>query len=104
VISQSSVESEYRTLTNVILELNWNKDLLTEIEFSPEYPMRLYGDNKTSIHITENDVFYERTKYIEVDYHIARKKLEDKIVVAKHVSSEHQLADLLTKPQCVLFS
>jgi len=40
--------------------------------------MRLYGDNKTAIHIVENDVFYKRTKHIEADCHIVRKKLEDK--------------------------
>jgi len=60
--------------------------------------MRLYGDNKATIHIAENDVFYERTKYIEVDCHIVRKKLENKIVVVKHVSSGHQLLDLFIKP------
>ena len=49
--------------------------------------MRLYGDNKTAIHITENVMFHKRTKYIEVDYYIVRKKLEKKIIVVKHVSS-----------------
>jgi len=43
--------------------------------------------NKTAIRIAENVVFYERTKHIEVDCHIVRKKLEEKIIVAKHVSS-----------------
>jgi len=69
------------------LELIYIKDLLSEIDFSSECLMRLYGDNKTSIHIAENVVFHERTKHIEVDCHIVRKKLEEKIVVAKHVSS-----------------
>jgi len=60
--------------------------------------MRLYDDNKVAIHVAENDVFHERTKHTEVDCHIVRKKLEDKIVAAKHVSSGHHLANLLTKP------
>jgi len=74
-------------MTNVTLELIWIKDLLTEIDFPPECLMRVYGDNKAAIHIAKNDVFHERTKHIEIDYHIVRKKLKDKIIVAKHVSS-----------------
>ena len=74
------------TMANMILELIWIRDLLTEIGFPSECPMRLYGNNKATIHIAENVVFYERIKYIEVDCHIVRKKFEKKIVVAKHVS------------------
>ena len=37
-------------------------------------------------------------KHINIDCHIIRKKLEEKIIVVKHVSSIHQLTDLLTKP------
>jgi len=59
--------------------------------------MRLYGDNKTTIHIVENVMFHKRTEHIEVDCHIVHKKLEETITVAKHETSRHQLA-VLTKP------
>ena len=73
---------------NVILE--WiGIDLLTEIGFPSERPMRLYGDNKASIHITENVVFYDKTKHIEVDCHIIHKKLGANIIVAKYIASRH---------------
>jgi len=38
------------------------------------------------------------TKHIEVNCHIIRKGLEEKIVMTKHVSSGHKLANVLTKP------
>ena len=86
-------------MKNVRLELIWIIiDLLTSIDFPLECPIRLYGDNKITIHIAENTLFHEITKHIEFNCHIVPQKLEEKIIVTKYVSSRHQLVDLLTKP------
>ena len=96
VVSQSSAESEYRAMANVTLELIWNKFIDKDWFFLKCF-MRLYGDNKATIHIVKNNVFHEKTKYIEVDCHIVCKKLEVNIIVVKHIASGRQLAYLLTK-------
>ena len=46
------------------IRANLIKDLLTEIYFLLECPMKLYGNNKIAIQIAENAVFHKRTKHI----------------------------------------
>ena len=52
VVSLSGAELKYMVMKNVILKLSWIRDLLTKIDFPPKYPMRLYDDDNTVIHIT----------------------------------------------------
>ena len=76
MLSRSSVESEYRVMANKTCELVWVRDLLTELDFTPECPMRLYCDNliveNQVFHITENPVFRECIKHVKVDCHLVR--------------------------------
>ena len=59
--------------------------------------MRLYCDNKFAISIAHNLVQYDRTKHIEVDRHFIKEKLESGLICAPYVSTNGQLADVLTK-------
>ena len=59
--------------------------------------MKLYCDNKSGINIAHNPIQHDMTKYIEVDRHFIKEKLEKRVVCMSYVPSKHQLADFLTK-------
>jgi len=42
-------------MTNVTCELVWVRDLLSERDFPPECPMRLYCDNQVAVHIVKRE-------------------------------------------------
>lgn len=59
--------------------------------------MRVYCDNKSAINIAHNPVQHDRTKHIEVDRHFIKEKLDGGRICTPNVSSQGNLADLLTK-------
>ena len=83
-----------------ICELLWLRKLLEGLGFKPKETMRLYCDNKSARDIADNPVQHDRTKHVEVDRHFIKEKLERKIVSIPFVSSDEQLADVLTHAVC----
>jgi len=71
--------------------------VITEIGFPPQLPSQLKCDNKAAIRISENLVQHDRTKYVEVDRHFIKEKIEDNSIELPFVRLEDQLADILTK-------
>lgn len=55
-------------------------------------------DNKAAIYIATNPVYQEHTKHIELDDRFVREKLKVGLISLSHVSTQHHLADIMTKP------
>lgn len=87
VIARSSVEAEYKAMASTTSELIWLQSLLKDFGFVISQPMELFCDNQAAMHIASNPVFHERTKYIEVDCHFVREKVQSNVIQTVFVRS-----------------
>jgi hypothetical protein len=64
------------------------------MRFSLSYLTLMYYDNQISIQITHNLIFHERTKHIEINYHLTRYHLKHDTITLPFVPSSLQIASL----------
>lgn len=96
-VALSSCEAEFMAATAAACQAIWLKNLLGRINGEDIGPVILYIDNKSAIDLAKNPVFHGRSKHIDIRYHFIRECVERKEIIIKHVSSEMQRADILTK-------
>lgn len=75
----------------------WLRNLLAQITGKNAGPVTLYIDNKSAINLAKNPVFHGRSKHIDIRHHFIRECIEKGEIVVKHVCTELQRADILTK-------
>ena len=95
--SRSSCESEYRALAQCTCEAIWLRRLLEELRILDDKPTYLFCDNQSSIKLSYNLVFHERSKHFEIDFHYTRQKVENNTIKVEYIPSQEQPANILTK-------
>jgi hypothetical protein len=60
-------------------------------------PIIVYEDNQATIKISENDTHHDRTKHIDIKYHFIRDDIKNKLIKLEWVTTDEQVADILTK-------
>jgi hypothetical protein len=115
VVATSTAESELYSLGDCFKEVRWLQKLLGEIGFpqpvrppgrggavaEPESVKNrgsiIFEDNMSCIMISQNEVFHQRTKHIDVQWRFVLQYVELGYMCVTHVGTADQVADLLTK-------
>lgn len=97
VVAMSSCEAEYIAAAIAARQGVWLVRLLFDlVRVEPGAP-RLKVDNQSAIALIKNPVFHDRSKHIETKYHYIRDCVDRGRIAVEKVSTERQLADILTK-------
>jgi histone deacetylase 1/2 len=97
-VARSSTEAEYKALADTASELLWALSLFTELGHIPTSSPVIYCDNLGATHLSANPVFHSRMKHIALAYHFVRENVQRGRFRVSFVSTNDQLADILTKP------
>ena len=97
-IARSSTKAEYRALAMATTESMWLLSLFQEMKFTLPQPPLLLCENLGGTQLSFNPVQHSRMKHIQINIHFVRDLVEIFFFNVRHVHTNDQLANLLTKP------
>jgi len=98
-IALNSAEAEYMVANKTMCEAIWLKNLLVSL-----FSKRMEVPNifcESCIKLSENPVFHDRLKYIDIRCHFIRDSVQRGEIQLQYVSTGNQVADILTKDDTV---
>jgi hypothetical protein len=96
-VAQSTAESEFVAAACCCSQILWIVATLNDYGINLN-KVPLFCDNTSAICIAKNPVQHSRTKHIDIRFHFLRDHIEKGTVVLHQIDTEHQLADIFTKP------
>ena len=104
-VALSSAEAEYMAMCAGAQKLLWLLQLLEELQIPGLTPppttalgITLQGDNKAALKMAEEGADSPATQHISIRYHFLKEQVEAGVIRVEHVPTEHNVADVMTKP------
>ena len=92
-----STKAEYMATSQARCEALWLCNTLHGLFGQMLRPSTIYCDNQSCIKLSNNSVFHDRLKHIEIRYHFIRDWAQRGAVKLEYISIDEQVADILTK-------
>jgi hypothetical protein len=96
-VALSTTKAEYIALSVAVHEAVWLRKLLTDL-FDHEMDPIIHCDNQSCVKLSENSVFHDRLKHVEIKYDYIRDMVQRKAVHMQYPPTHEQIADMFIKP------
>jgi hypothetical protein len=98
LMALSTAEAEYIALCVAVHEAVRLRKLLADLFGHEMDSTVIHCDNQSCVKLSENPVFHDKSKHIEIKYHYIRDMVQRKAVHVQYLSTHEQVADVFTKP------
>ena len=95
-VALSTVEAEYMATGSCGTQVLWIKHQLLDFNVKLDC-VPIFSNNTSVINLMKNPVQHSKTKHIKIRHHFLRDHVGKKDFELKFISTESQLADILTK-------
>jgi hypothetical protein len=97
-VALSLVEAKYMEVNTSSCEDIWFHKFLAIFLDQELDPTIIYCDNQNCIKFSENTMFHDRSKHIEMIYHFICDMDHNGGVKLQYIPTDQQVADIMTKP------
>jgi hypothetical protein len=97
IVAWSSCEAEYAASAYAVKEINFIRNICSELQCPLQGSLVLAVDNTAAINVANNLGVTGRTKHFRSSIHYIRDEVMLQRLTIHHVRTDFQLADLFTK-------
>ena len=94
----SIAEVEYAVACSSSCEVVWLRKLLSNLFDLQLDATCIYCDNQSCVKLSENPIFHDKSKHIEIKYHYIRDIVQRGAVKLQYIAMDDQIADVLKNP------
>eukprot|EP00253_Pinus_taeda_P032259 PITA_32259 len=96
-VALSSAEAEYMAASTISCKAIWLRKLLVNLFRRKMEATKIMCDNQSCIKLSENLVFHDRSKHIDIQCYFVRDCVQQGAVQLSYTPTREQGADILTK-------